>query len=88
MDTTHPNLAATIVLAAHFKSLQCQFRLSGLLDHCSAGEPPQIPHIMTNWHHGLHLEVVLLDVAHISDDMLSLPVSVQTPFLAAVKLTQ
>ena len=33
---------------------------------------------MTNWHHGLHLDMVLLDVAHVSDDMLQLPVSVNT----------
>lgn len=65
-----------------------QFRPSGLLDHYPAGEPPQIPDVMTNWHHGLHLEVVLLDVAHISNDMLSLPVSVHKPALTAVKLTQ
>lgn len=49
--------------------------MSSFLDHCSAGEPPDIPDVMTNWHHALHLEVVLLDVAHIRDDMLQLPVS-------------
>ena len=43
---------------------------------------------MTNWHHGLHLEVVLLDVAHISDGMLSLQVSVCEFMLATEKLQQ
>ena len=30
---------------------------------------------MTNWHHNLYLEVVLLDVTDMSEDMLNAPVS-------------
>lgn len=40
----------------------------------NAGTAPDIPRVMTNWHHGLHLEVVLLEVAHIGQDMLNLHV--------------
>lgn len=46
-----------------------------------------MPDVMVNWHHGLHLDVILLDVAHISDGMLNLEVSVCILVLAA-KLMQ
>ena len=65
-------------MVEHVEEESRQPRLSCSLDRCSAGEPPEILHVMTNWHHGIHLEMVLLDVAHISDDMLQLPVSVST----------
>lgn len=46
-----------------------------------------MPDVMVNWHHGLHLDVILLDVAHISDGMLNLEVSACILVLAA-KLMQ
>ena len=39
-----------------------------------AGTAPELPDVMTNWHHNLHLALVLLDVAHMSADMLNLQV--------------
>ena len=41
-----------------------------------AGKVPELPDIMTNWHHNLHLDLVALPASHINSDMLSAEVSV------------
>ena len=41
----------------------------------TAGRVPELPDIMTNWHHNLHLEIVPLMVSDISAEMLSAQVN-------------
>ncbi|DBA92084.1 TPA: hypothetical protein ACH3X1_015814 [Trebouxia sp. C0004] len=43
----------------------------GRLSYLYSGRVPELPDIMTNWHHNLHLDLVPLAASDISSDMLS-----------------